>query len=267
MSNLAVESIVSQLEFYLKNDDGYELYPFKVSHYNKYIGEEFKLNENEDTLCILILSTPKWFTNSFVKFLKKTCHKRNIKTYDDFQEKLPNPVSDCVSSCVEKGIKNLIDYDPQVFYDHSINPWTRKPYIIMASAGHAAGATYYYTKNDCLNLVPSDEERISNGKKKLIGIAMHNKYGGNFAFRCVLLFRNVLVPNLPQIVPYKALDKQEKIANLILSFNDHWMNGEFRNLGEDDNFKYEEKYCATQLNYFNSPLLKRWEIIQEMIQR
>uniref|UniRef100_A0A0K0FFW6 Cyanocobalamin reductase (cyanide-eliminating) n=1 Tax=Strongyloides venezuelensis TaxID=75913 RepID=A0A0K0FFW6_STRVS len=250
----------------LTNEDGYELYPFRFGHYNNFINDEFKIDEDDNSFCVLVISTPKWFTNAYAKFLKKSVEERKIKNYDEFQEKMPNPISECVNNDIDKATKAFIDYDLQIYYDHSMHPWKRKPYIIMASAGHAAGAAYYYSKELCPDLVPTDEERINSGKKKLIGIAMHSKYGGNFAFRAVLVFRNLLVPDFVPSIPTKALEDKETIANLIMSFNDHWMTGEYRNIGENDDFKYHDKYSELQLEYFSSPPPKRWEIIQKLIQ-
>uniref|UniRef100_A0A0K0E9U7 Cyanocobalamin reductase (cyanide-eliminating) n=1 Tax=Strongyloides stercoralis TaxID=6248 RepID=A0A0K0E9U7_STRER len=260
-----MNDILLHLKNELKEEDGYELYPFKFGHYNKFIGDEYKIDENEDSFCILVINTPKWFKNRYCKFLKISLKEKNINNYDDFQEKLPNPVSECINNDIEKATKIFINYDLQIYYDHSMHPWKRKPYILMASAGHAAGATYYYSKEECLDLVPSDEERILSGKKKLIGIAMHSKLGGNFAFRAVLIFRNLLVPHFIPSTPAKMIQDKQTIANLIMSFNDKWFSGEYRNIGENDSFVYDDKYSELQLEYFNSPPQKRWQIIQKMI--
>ncbi|CEF62906.1 Methylmalonic aciduria and homocystinuria type C protein [Strongyloides ratti] len=261
-----MEDVLLHLKNELIEDNGYELYPFRFGDYNKFIGDEFKIDENEDSFCVLIINTPKWFRNRYIDFLKTSIKEKHISNFEEFKEKMPNPISECINTDIEKATKMFIDYDLQIYFDHSMHPWKRKPYILMASAGHAAGATYYYSKDECLDLVPSDEERISQGKKKLIGIAMHSKLGGNFAFRAVLIFRNLLVPNFIPSVPVKVLQDKKEIANLIMSFNDNWINGKYRNIGENDNFKYDDKYSELQLEYFNSPQEKRWQIIQKMIQ-
>uniref|UniRef100_A0AC35UE93 Cyanocobalamin reductase (cyanide-eliminating) n=1 Tax=Rhabditophanes sp. KR3021 TaxID=114890 RepID=A0AC35UE93_9BILA len=259
-----VSKILQHLNDKLRKEDGFEIYPINLREYNRFVGKEFHLPNDENTFGVVVLSTPLWFPRKYQTWIKQIMQEK-VLTQEEFQEAYPDPIKQCFEECFDEAVRDLDDQRPTIIHDFTFLA-NRKPKMIMAAAGHASGATYYYTKNECPELLPSDEDRISAGKKKLIGIAMHPKYGGHFAFRCVILFEKVMLTDLELNSPVKAIEDKEEIARLILSFNDLWRTGDYRNMGETNGNSYAQKYTEIQMKYWNSPPAERYKVILEMVQ-
>lgn len=81
-----------------------------------------------------------------------------------------------------------------------------------------------------------------------MGICLHPKYGGWFAMRCVLIFKNLLVSEaqLPLREPSDRLEGDaERILDLLHKFNYNWRDSSYR-----DCIRAEERYSPIQLEYF-----------------
>lgn len=47
-----------------------------------------------------------------------------------------------------------------VIYDYDIDPRTRRPKIIMQTAGHVSGAAYYYQRHDVTSPTAWSDEQV-----------------------------------------------------------------------------------------------------------
>ncbi|GIY39137.1 hypothetical protein CEXT_470651 [Caerostris extrusa] len=139
---------------------------FKIGWYNSFVRPTFKLNQNEDTVAFLIISSPKMFENAFIPFLQQMSNQLTG---------LNDPIDESFSN-----------YNVKVVHDFELHP-NRRPKIVMCVA-HASGAAYLYHPNS-MNI--SDEQ-----KKKMFGVCLHPKYGGWFALRAVAFFENIQCPDL-----------------------------------------------------------------------
>lgn len=90
-----------------------------------------------------------------------------------------------------------------------------------------------------------------------MGLSLHPKYGGHFAYRAVLIFPQVLLPSeyteKPPMKILKTLRKQNEAIDL---FNNNWRDGRYRDCGDP-----VERYSDLQLKYFSLPPSDRWELI------
>lgn len=93
-----------------------------------------------------------------------------------------------------------------------------------------------------------------------MGVCLHPEYGGWFAMRCVLIFRNYLVDDLEQKPPKDMLNGDlERITELLERFNFNWKDWSYR-----DVIPTKEKYSQLQKEYFETEpklrknLLKKW---------
>uniref|UniRef100_A0A914VIR9 Cyanocobalamin reductase (cyanide-eliminating) n=1 Tax=Plectus sambesii TaxID=2011161 RepID=A0A914VIR9_9BILA len=122
----------------------------------------------------------------------------------------------------------------------------------MCTCGHLTGAAYYYQPSDLL------ENPWTDGRS-VIGVSLHPRYGGYFAFRCVLIFPKVFVsPTFSPPRPLKILESQEAIKTAIEAFNFSWQDARFREYGNP-----QEKYEELQTRYFSVPPAERWALLKE----
>jgi len=219
-----------------KHSAGLEFHPFCIGWYNESVGERFKLPFSENTLGYSIVSTPSFFEEQFITFIKDV----------DFNS-LKDPLDQCLTLVLE-GLKNQFDEDIKIIHDFEIHP-NRRPKVLVQSAGHVSGAAYYYQKHDVVD-PPWTED------KKIFGVSSHSKYGGWFSFRGVFIFPDVQTPFLKMVPPSNKLSNEEKIE-LLDQFNFHWQNWKYREIGNPT-----DRYCERQKEYFLTKPTERFDLIK-----
>jgi methylmalonic aciduria homocystinuria type C protein len=90
-----------------------------------------------------------------------------------------------------------------------------------------------------------------------MGVCIHPKYGGWFAMRGVLIFKNLTTLDSVVKEPIDVLNGDETlIHNLLTNFNTDWKNGKYRDI-----IQVDEKYSHRQMEYFNTDPNKRKDLI------
>lgn len=145
----------------------------------------------------------------------------------------------------------------------------------MCTCGHISGAAYYVQPQQ-LFAAPEDVDILFPQKpeNKIIGVSLHHKYGGHFAFRAVYIFPTVKVPStFKELSPKHNLKDKSSMEEVLQLFNLHWRDsmffkgfftvnigyflGRFRDCGQP-----VERYSQVQLDYFAIPPSDRWEVIK-----
>jgi cyanocobalamin reductase (cyanide-eliminating) / alkylcobalamin dealkylase len=96
----------------------------------------------------------------------------------------------------------------------------------------------------------------------MMGLCLHPKFGGWFAIRGCLIFKNISGSGLPRREPTNILAVPADQLNALELFNLHWRDSRFR-----DVIPVEEKYSLDQQLYFNSPPGRRKEILDKIRQK
>jgi methylmalonic aciduria homocystinuria type C protein len=90
-----------------------------------------------------------------------------------------------------------------------------------------------------------------------MGVCIHPKYGGWFAMRGVLIFKDLQTPDLVVNKPIDVLNSDELlIATLLDSFNKNWKSGEYRDI-----IQVNDKYSSSQIEYFKTDPKDRKDLI------
>jgi len=161
------------------DDFGLECYPFKVQWYNDCVKKNFQLDFQGDTLAFVIISTPSFFEKSFIPFL--TNHSKADNRTDFLDQ--------CISRCLQHAAESFPEHEIEMMHDFEMRPGTRRPKILVQTAGHVSGAAYFYQKDDIANSPWEPNQNI-------YGVSLHPKYVGWFALRGVMIFKNLKVTDL-----------------------------------------------------------------------
>lgn len=145
------------------------------------------------------------------------------------------------------------------------------PFFPSIKTGHVSGAAFYYRKGEImkdqkhLNRLSQDGKKgerddaaagetladgdvvTSESKSLLSGVSIHPKFGGWFAFRAVLIFPSIRVPELKRREPPDLIPSQAKREQLLYSFFHSWESGEYRNI-----IPPITKYSDRQKKYFET---------------
>jgi methylmalonic aciduria homocystinuria type C protein len=166
------------------------------------------------------------------------------------------------------------DYQITPMHDFEISPITKRPTVLVQTAGHVAGAVRFYQKHDLKEETENDADNSESEKNfinridssKVFPVCLHPKYGGWFALRGILLFKgvNVVDSYLNRSDPPKILKTTYDIANLLYLFNEHWRDSRYRDIGMPSDV---ERYSDLQIKYFGTEPSERSELIKEMIQQ
>ncbi|XP_051789225.1 cyanocobalamin reductase / alkylcobalamin dealkylase [Erpetoichthys calabaricus] len=218
---------------------GFEIYPLKISWYNAVVSADFSLSYPEDTLALVVLSSPGMFERAFQPFLK------NLDL-----ENVRDPIDQCVAHHVTWAVRE--EFPGQrvdVMYDYEVLP-SRKPKFLAQSAAHVAGAAYYYQRRD----VTSDPW----GEKKMFGVCIHPRYGGWFAVRALLVFPDVTLPEMLPKDPPDCVPSREKRIELLERFNFSWKDWSYRDI-----IAVEERYSEEQKAYFITVPAERLQLLKK----
>ncbi|CAJ0937927.1 unnamed protein product, partial [Mesorhabditis belari] len=209
------EEVRQKVQSLLPAEQGFEVYPFRIGAYNASVTKEFYLSYDSG-------------------FTRTSCALDSEH----------NPIADFLNHRLKTVEDQLNGQSYEVFHDHSMWP-NRRPKIVMCTCGHVAGAAYYYQpKTFASEIWPSAQEMAPNCK--FIGLSLHPIYGGHFAFRFAILFKEIKVPNdFVEPKPQMITLTDEEAREALDLFNYHWMDSRFRDVGSP-----EKRYSKLQMNYF-----------------
>ncbi|KHN82464.1 MMACHC-like protein [Toxocara canis] len=166
----------------------------------------------------------------------------------------------CMASYTDKArygemVSAMLPIEVEVLHDFDVQS-NRRPRVLMTTCGHVSGAAFFYRPpEDALFWLDPETQKV----KRRMGLSLHPKFGGHFAFRAVLIFPHVHLPvEFKENRPPMLLDTIEKQNEAIALFNEHWKDGRFRNCGNP-----VETYSDLQLKYFALPPLERWSVIAD----
>ena len=218
---------------------GLEFHCFCLEWYNNKVDSKFKIDLPPHTLAFCVVSTPKFFENSFLPF---------IKTHGF--EFLNDPFDQCMVSKYGQLKELFPNYNIDVIHDFELHS-NRRPKLLVQTAGHVSEAAFYYQKKN----VKSNPW----GEKRIYGVSNHPKYGGWFGFRGALILKDALVPFLKYKEPTDLLTEEQKI-NLLERFNFHWEDWTFRDVRNESN----ERYSELQQKYFQMKPAERKELFAKI---
>lgn len=127
---------------------------------------------------------------------------------------------------------------------------SRRPKVLVQTAAHVSGAAYYYRPNNISN---------QESNRKLMGVCIHPKYGGWFAIRGVIVFRDILIPNLKKNEPERVISISEVENKLLYKFNYEWQDGSYR-----DVIPVIKRYSELQTKYFSLKPSERMSLIKDI---
>ena len=224
---------------------GVTCHPFLVGWYNEMLSPSFHLPHNPQTLAVLLVSTPSMFENLFIPFLRSPQYSSQGQQ---------DPLDQCFKHFFAE-LKSLFPTNQiEAIHDYEVSPVTRKPRVLVQTAGHVAGAAYYYQRAD-VNPDPWPKER------RLYGVSVHPKYGGWFAFRGVLVFTGVFAPGLTQPEPPDCVPSQAMRQDLLHKFNTCWQDWSYRDVVMGG---AKEKYSDEQRSYFGTEPNKRLPLVAQL---
>lgn len=231
-----VQSNVSRI----LNTAGFETYPFLIGWYNQNVEKPFVLPYEDDTLAFVVISTPAMFDKAFKPFIcRQSCDEQR------------DPIDECMIHYFNRIKEAFPDEEVDTMHDFEMTA-TRRPKVLVQTAGHVAGAAHYYQRKD----VADDPWEP---QQKICGVSVHPKYGGWFALRGVAVFKSIRQPTLPCVSPVDCVPGREDRIKLLEKFNFHWKDWTYRDI-----VQVEEKYSQEQMKYFETMPKDRKDIVEEI---
>ena len=221
----------------------------QVAWYNERVAPVFHIPHHPDTLAVLVISTPGMFEALFKPYLLR-CHASQQQ-----EEGNIDPLDNCMKVQFDRMRYLFPEQDIYYVQDFELMLPSRRPKILVQTAGHVAGAAYYYQPTDVSN--PSWDPN-----KKMYGVSVHPKYGGWFAFRGVLVFKDVQVAGLSQREPVDCVHSEERRVELLDEFNFHWQEWDYRNVLDTP---VQECYSEQQKLYFGTHPSERKHLVAEWV--
>lgn len=211
----------------------------QVGWYNSMLPPTLRLDHPDDTLALLVLSTPAMFEQAFLPFVEERGY-----------EGLSDPIDQCVKHCVSSAVSQCFPgQEVDVRYDYEMLP-SRKPKFVAQTAAHVSGAAFYYQQSDVT-------EQPWAGKK-MFGVCVHPRFGGWFAIRALLVFGGVTPgAETPQPDPPDCVPSREGRIELLEAFNFHWRDWSYR-----DVVTPVQIYSERQKDYFSTPPSKRVALLK-----
>ena len=205
------------------------------------MSESFKLSYDYHTLALCIISTPEMFDKGFKPFLKDGSYSGSMDPLDEF-----------ISTYLNKFKTKVPNAEMEIIFDYELLP-SRRPKILVQTAGHVSGAAFYYRRENIRN-DPWPETT------KIYGVSIHEKYAGWFGFRGVIVFKNIKASDLKQKLPVDVVCEDEKIVELLEKFNYHWRDWSYRDI-----VPAVMKYSEEQKLYFDTPPSERKKLLKNLI--
>ncbi|XP_076582386.1 cyanocobalamin reductase / alkylcobalamin dealkylase isoform X1 [Chaetodon auriga] len=237
-STVNVDGITELLENFLSKF-GFEVYPLKVGWYNSLLPPTLRLSYPDDSLAVVVLSTPSMFEQAFLPFMEE----RGCQGLSD-------PIDQCVKHCVSSAVSQCFPgQDVDVRYDYELLP-SRKPKFLAQTAAHVSGAAFYYQQSDVRDQPWAE--------KKMFGVCVHPRFGGWFAIRALLVFGGVTVGSeMEQPAPPDCVPSREARIQLLEAFNLRWQDWSYR-----DVVRPVQTYSQKQRDYFSTPPAQRFALLK-----
>lgn len=244
MSSVSTDQVVSRLDAYC-TPLGLECHSFKIGWYNNLVATPFHLSYHPDTLALVIISTPSMFEQLFKPFLNSV----------DFRSESMDPLDQCMKKTFGDLASLFKDLKVERLHDFEAHP-NKRPKVLVQSAGHVAGAARYYQRSDLVvGTGPWEKD------KRIYGVSVHPKYGGWFALRGVLIFEDILSPDLEQQEPVDCVPTNEMKIDLLHKYNECWKDWTFRDVYVCGH-PIQDKYSEEQKVYFETPPKERLKLIK-----
>ena len=229
----------------LCRNKGLECHAFKIGWYNESVDKVFHLTYEPDTLAVLLISTPSMFEKLFKPFLSSDDYNQSSKV---------DPLDQCLRKHFVKIKERFPGNQVDIIQDFELHP-TRRPKILVQTAGHVAGAARYYQRSDV------SPDPWSKGEK-IYGVSVHPKYGGWFALRGALIFKDVMAPEFVKREPEDCIPTREMRIKLLEKFNRSWRDWSYRDVSD---YEIVDRYSEEQKTYFGAEPSKRYDIISCML--
>ena len=242
--NLTPDRVITEVKGYCVSR-GLECHPFKMGWYNNIVEPRFQLPHAPDTLALLIISTPSMFDRLFKPFV----------TSSSYIPGAFDPLDQCMKETFDNLKTIFSDQSVEAIQDFELHP-NKRPKVLVQTAGHVAGAARYYQRNDV------DKPDPWGSDTKIFGASVHPTFGGWFALRGVLIFKDVLVPDLIQKEPLDCLPTREMRIDLLHKYNTSWQDWTFR---EVTSLKIIERYSDEQKTYFVTPPRERHKLVSYLL--
>jgi len=95
--------------------------------------------------------------------------------------------------------------------------------------------------------------------QKICGVSIHPRYAGWFALRGVILFRDVLAPELKQRSPPDVVSEDSLRIELLEQWNFHWQDWAFRDI-----VPAMETYCQELCDYLKAAPSERHLVVAKI---
>jgi len=220
---------------------GFEVHPFLTGWYNELVSAKFHLTQPPDTLAFIIISQPRMFEKAFLPFLADSVKVGLEEVQDPVDQSMLHYFS--LLKSVSPSVVTL--------HDFQLSP-SRRPAILVQTAGHVAGAVTFYK--------PQDFQLLSD--KKYFPVCHHPVWGGWFALRGVVILPNLQTSLARPARPPPLPDLQA--VQLITLYNDSWRDWRWRDVGRQQG-ETSETYSELQRKYFETPPAERWKILGEFL--
>ncbi|XP_033125976.1 methylmalonic aciduria and homocystinuria type C protein homolog [Anneissia japonica] len=202
-----------------------------VGWYNELVDKVFHLPYHADTVALCVLSIPCMYERAFKPWIEANKNGNML---------VKDPIDECVGSCYQKVQQNLPDVALDFIQDYEQHHGTRRPKLLVQTAGHVSGAAYYYKRSDVKN-DPWHE------KKRIYGASLHPRFGGWFAFRGAIIMKDIQTTSIPRVLPHDSLPTDNQKIDFLDKFNNNWQNNMFR-----DVIPVADKYSEEQQKYFET---------------
>lgn len=224
---------------------GLEAHPCKVGWYNSRVEPAFRLGYHDDTLAMLMLSTPAMFERLLLPYLASP----------EFVSETLDPVDQCHRQLF-LDVTGRLGKAATVLQDFELDA-RRRPKVLVQTAGHVCGAVRYYQRSD---VVPDPWP----AGERLYGVAVHPHYGGWFALRGLLIFDNLRAgEGLKWAEPPDPVASWEERVKLLEGFNRHWQDWSYRDVLSGGS-EVTERYSEQQKEYFGTEPQKRGVVIARL---
>ncbi|XP_029285031.1 cyanocobalamin reductase / alkylcobalamin dealkylase isoform X1 [Cottoperca gobio] len=218
---------------------GFEVYPLKVGWYNSVLPPTLRLAYPDNSLAVVLLSTPAMFEQAFLPFMEeKGC------------QVMSDPIDQCVKHSVSSAVSQCFPgQEVDVRYDYEMLP-SRKPKFLAQTAAHVSGAAFYYQQSDVRDQPWAE--------KKMFGVCVHPRFGGWFAIRALLVFGGVTIDSeMVQPLPPDCVPSRESKIELLEAFNFHWQDWSYRDI-----VRPVQIYSQKQKDYFSTLPAERFALLQ-----
>ncbi|XP_074524704.1 cyanocobalamin reductase / alkylcobalamin dealkylase [Halichoeres trimaculatus] len=236
-ATVKVEDVTGPLEKCLSGL-GFEVHPLKVGWYNAVLPPSLALSYSDDTLAVVVFSTPSMFEKAFLPFIEEHgCGG------------VRDPIDQCVKQCVSSAVSQCFQGQKvDVSYDYELLP-SRRPRFLAQTAAHVSGGAYYYQQSDITEPPWTD--------RKMYGVCVHPQFGGWFAIRALLVFVDLRGgSDMEQTPPVDCVPSNAGRVQLLEAFNLRWQDWSYRNIVPP-----VETYCQRQRDYFSCPPSERLTLL------